>query len=429
MINILLVDDDPLILKLYQERLAQQGAHVTTAVDGVAAIRALRLSKPDVAVLDLMMPKFSGVDVLKFIRSTPELKTLPVVVLSNSYMNQLAAEAAALGVQKTLLKVRCSPAVLFQIINDILAGRTSTEVPSHLLAVPEQLPTAPSVSAILCPGGLQPSVPSAAQAATEFYTKARCSFLQSAPVTCASMRSLCQAFLSESKETEREMKLQNLYRKIHFIAATAGLAQCHQLAQMACAFEALLFELSNKPAAIGPSLSRTIAATVDFLALLFDCARETDTEAPLSVQALVVDDDTLSNRLVVSALQRAQLQARSADDPLVGLQWLKETHFDLVLMDIEMPGMDGFELCRRLRLLPGYKQTPVIYVTSHSDFDNRARSVLSGGDDLISKPIFPMELAVKAVTMLLKRKMTGGASYGASLSHSRPLTPPEPSGW
>jgi CheY-like chemotaxis protein len=312
-------------------------------------------------------------------------------------------------VQKALLKVRCSPTILFEIINDILAGRTSTEDPSHLLAVPERLPAAPSVSAIISLGSSQAPAPSDAQTATEFYTKARRSFLQSAPATCAAMRSLCQAFLFESKETEREMKLQNFYRKIHFIAATAGLAQCHHLAQMACAFEALLFELSSRPAAIGPSVSRTIASTVDCLALLFDCARETDVETPLSMQALVVDDDALSNRLVVSALQRAQLQARSADDPLVGLQWLKETHFDLVLLDIEMPGMDGFELCRRLRLLPGYKKTPVIYVTGHSDFDNRARSVLSGGDDLISKPIFPMELAVKAVTLLLKRKIAGGA--------------------
>jgi CheY-like chemotaxis protein len=283
MINILLVDDDPDILKLYQEMLAQQGAHVTTAADGMAAIQALRGSKPDVVVLDLMMPKFSGVDVLKFIRSTPELKTLPVVVLSNSYMNQLAAQAAALGMQKALFKVSCSPAILFEIINDILAGRTGTENSSHLLAVPERLPAAPSMSAIISPGSPQAPAPSEAQTATEFHTKARRSFLQSAPVTCTAMRSLCQAFLSEPKESEREMKLQNFYRKIHFIAATAGLAQCHHLAQMACAFEALLFELSSKPAAIGPSVSRTIAATVDCLALLFDRARETDAETPLSI--------------------------------------------------------------------------------------------------------------------------------------------------
>jgi CheY-like chemotaxis protein len=172
---------------------------------------------------------------------------------------------------------------------------------------------------------------------------------------------------------------------------------------MACAFEALLFELIGKPASTTPSVLRTIASTVDFLALLFDCARDTDSEVPLSAQALTVDDDPLSNRLIVAALKRAQLHARSTDDPMVGLQWLKETRYDLVLLDIEMPGMDGFELCRRLRTLPGYQKTPVIFVTSHSDFESRTKGIISGGDDLISKPVFPMELAVKAVAQLLKK--------------------------
>ena len=406
MINILLVDDDPRILELYQEGLSQQGDHVQTAADGMAAIQALRAVKPDVVVLDLMMPRFSGVDVLKFIRSEPNFKTLPVLVLSNSYMNQLAAEAAALGVQKALLKVRCSPSVLLGIINDILAGKSSSEDTSHLLAVPERSPAAPPSPARVDSTNREPPAPAPSEAQTaaaDFQAKARRGFLQNAPATCTAMRSLCQAFVTESKEAERDQRLQNLYRKVHFIAATAGLAECHHLAQMACAFEALLFELIGKPASVSPSVLRTIASTVDFLALLFDCARDADHEAPLSAQALVVDDDPLSNRLVIAALQRTQIQARSTDDPMVGLQWLKETRYDLVLLDIEMPGMDGFELCRRLRTLPGYQKTPVIFVTSHGDFESRARSKLSGGDDLISKPVFPMELAVKAVTQLLKK--------------------------
>jgi CheY-like chemotaxis protein len=408
--NILLVDDDPHVLELYQEGLSHEGARVVTAADGMAAIQALRNTKPDVVVLDLMMPRFTGVDVLKYVRSQPNLKTLPVVVLSNSYMNQLAAEATALGVQKALLKVRCSPSVLLGIINDLLAGKTSSEDESHLLAVPDQTPAAsPPPTRI---GSPAPETPAPAPgeaptvAATEFQTKARRSFLQGAPATCTAMRSLCQAFAAAAKDSERDQRLQDFYRKVHFIAATAGLAECHSLAQMASAFEALLFELISKPASVTPSVVRTIASTVDFLALLFDCARDADIEAPLSAQALVVDDDPLSNRLVVAALGRAQIRARSADDPLVGLQWLKETRYDLVLLDIEMPGMDGFELCRRLRTLPGYQKTPVIYVTSHSDFESRAKGILSGGNDLISKPVFPMELAVKAVALLLKRQMT-----------------------
>jgi DNA-binding response OmpR family regulator len=87
---------------------------------------------------------------------------------------------------------------------------------------------------------------------------------------------------------------------------------------------------------------------------------------------------------------------------------LEETRFDLVLLDIEMPGMNGFELCKRLRALPRHATTPVIFVSGHSDFANRAKGVLSGGDDLISKPVFPIELAVKAVIHLL----------GSHLKHS-----------
>ncbi|MCX6892373.1 MAG: response regulator, partial [Verrucomicrobia bacterium] len=101
---------------------------------------------------------------------------------------------------------------------------------------------------------------------------------------------------------------------------------------------------------------------------------------------------------------RAGLDARSTDDPKAALQWMQEKQYELVVLDVQMPGMNGFELCRRLRLLPGYLQTPVIYVTAYNDFENRAKSVLSGGDELISKPVFPMELAVKAITQLLKKQ-------------------------
>ncbi len=407
--DVLLVDDDPLLLQIYQEGLRQLGANVTTAGDGIAAIRALRGFKPDVMVLDLMMPKFSGVDVLKFVRSEETLKALPVVVLSNSYMNDLAAEAVEFGVQKALLKIRCSPAVLFETINDVLTANVGREDTSLLLAVPDRsLPAPPTPAELDRPVPAAPGPPSGpAQPTTaEFHAKARQSFLQNARETCTRLRTLCQAFSGAPDPAAREAHLQAFYRQVHFIAATAGLAKCHRLAQMASAFEALLFELSNRPAAASPSVLRTIASTVDFLALLFDCARDAELEAPLAAQALVVDDDPLNNRLVVSALQRAQIQSRSTEDPLVGLQWLQERHFDLVLLDVGMPGIDGFELCRRLRKLPGYEKTPVIYVTVHGDFDTRALSVLSGGDDLISKPVFPMDLAVKAVALLLKRQMS-----------------------
>jgi CheY-like chemotaxis protein len=407
------VDDDPLVLRLYQDGLSHEGAQVETAADGLAAVQSLRARRPDLVVLDLMMPRFTGVDVLKFIRGQPNLADLPVVVLSNSYMNELAGEAVALGVHKALLKVRCSPTVLTGIINHICSGKPSQEDPAHLLAVPKETNKAVSAAS---PPQSPPAPPSPTKTATppqirreaaasECRAKALSALLDNVSATRAALRSLCQAFANAPNPAARGLALQNLWRKLHFIAATAGLAECHQLAQMASAFEALLFELTDKPDAVTPSVLRTIVATVDFVGLLLDRARDSEADLPPSAPTLVVDDDPLSNRLIVAALRRAHLQARSVEDPLVALQWLQTERYDLVLLDVEMPGMNGFELCRKLRLLPGYEKTPVIYVTSHSDFATRANSILSGGGDLISKPVFPMELAVKALTHLLRNRL------------------------
>jgi CheY-like chemotaxis protein len=406
--TILLVDDDPLVLKIYQDGLRRLGAHVETASDGIAAIQALRAHKPDVVVLDLMMPRFSGVDVLKFIRSEAALKTLPVVILSNCYSNELAARGAEFEVQKALLKVRCSPSILLETINDVLTGKVSREDIPFLVAAPDESPPAREPAGRgeePVPAAPEPPPEAAQPSAAELHAKARHGFLQDARANCAALRSLLQAFTGAPSEAGRQERLRALYRKVHFIAAAAGLAECQYVAWMASAFEALLLALCDQPVALSPSALHTIASTVDLLALLMDRAGEANAEAPFAAQALVVDDDPLNNRLVLSALQRSQIQACSTEDPLLGLQWLQERHFDLVLLDISMPGMDGFELCRRLRKLPGYEKTPVIYVTVHGDFGTRAKGILSGGDDLIAKPVFPLELTVKALALLLKRQI------------------------
>ena len=83
-------------------------------------------------------------------------------------------------------------------------------------------------------------------------------------------------------------------------------------------------------------------------------------------------------------------------------RFLRENPFDLIFLDAEMPGLNGFELCGELRKLPTNKATPVIFVTSLTKFEVRAQSSLAGGNDLIAKPFLMMELAVKALTYLLK---------------------------
>jgi CheY-like chemotaxis protein len=202
------------------------------------------------------------------------------------------------------------------------------------------------------------------------------------------------------------MRLRDLYRKVHFITSMAGLADCPPVGQMASAFEALLFELMARPSLISASPLATSKAAVDFLGQLLESAPELTFSVRLRARVLVVDDDRLSSRLFVTSLQEAHLQARSTDDPDVALDWAGKEDFQLFLLDIEMPGMNGFELCKQLRAMPKYESTPVVYVTSHSDFQSRSEGMLSGGNDLIAKPVLAPELAVKAVMHLLRNQLS-----------------------
>lgn len=122
--KILLVDDDALVLELYRKKLAAGGFEVRTANDGLDAIKLLGSYTPDFVVLDLMMPKLSGVDVIKYMRGKPTLANVPVVVLTNSFMSDQARSVNSLGVTHAIVKGDCTPTKMLEIANQVLGGNT-----------------------------------------------------------------------------------------------------------------------------------------------------------------------------------------------------------------------------------------------------------------------------------------------------------------
>jgi CheY-like chemotaxis protein len=396
--RVLLVDDDPIIVRIYQNGLTRLGFEVTAAVNGLAAMQALRDSTPDVVVLDLMMPKFSGAEVLRFIRGRPETESVPVIILSNAYMDALAQDASRLGASRGLLKMKCTPASVAAVIKELLEGVPSETPADQLLAAPAEV-TPPPETAIIEPVTDESS---AAPPTVEPRQQARAELAKHTPAVTRSLRESHNALRQASDERQRKLRVEVFYRHIHFIVGVAGLAGYRPLAQMAAALEALTFGMLDRPAELSPSLDRTLSTALEFLLELLETPEEGSDTQPAEPKALVVDDDKLSHRLVVTALRNAHVQAKGTENPELALRWLKEQTYDLILLDVEMPGMDGLELCERLRGLPAYEKTPVIYVTIHSDFETRSKTLMSGGNDLIAKPIHPTELAVKAVMHLLK---------------------------
>jgi twitching motility two-component system response regulator PilH len=120
--TILYCEDDPIVRRVYKRRLEQAGFHILSAEDGLEALKYLNQFVPDLVVLDLMMPKFSGEEVLKFICHEPRLHETPLIILSTSSemgdeFNQISGRA-----DKYLVKYNCTPDQLLGTIQEIFAG-------------------------------------------------------------------------------------------------------------------------------------------------------------------------------------------------------------------------------------------------------------------------------------------------------------------
>ena len=226
-------------------------------------------------------------------------------------------------------------------------------------------------------------------------------FIKDAPAEVAKIRDHCLAYIKSAATPAGLQQLNNLYQRVHFLTARAGLAGCAKSALLASAFEALLFEVVFKPASVTASVLQTIAQAVDCLGRLFQNGDTGTAGLSLKARILIVDDDAVCNYTMVAALKRAHFEPVSVEDPTVAVQMVQTTHYDIVLLDINMPGMNGFELCEALRRMPQYRETPVIFITGNGDFQNRAQGILSGGNDLITKPTSPLELVLKTTMHLL----------------------------
>ena len=229
-------------------------------------------------------------------------------------------------------------------------------------------------------------------------------FVKAKPETMGALRKLLQDFTKATDEKLRLPHLLELYRRIHALTGSAGIAGFGSVAQMTAALEVLLKELYEKPKNINASTIRTVAHSIDFLAELFRCTETDSSQAP-PANILVVDDEILSRRAITYALEKANLKAVNLEDPQLALKMASETAFDLIFLDVMMPAMDGFELCQKIRNHSTNRSTPIIFVTSLTDFKSRAKSSLSGGNDLIAKPFMFIELTVKALTHVLRGRV------------------------
>lgn len=113
------------------------------------------------------------------------------------------------------------------------------------------------------------------------------------------------------------------------------------------------------------------------------------------IYILVVDDNQENLKVVSNFLNEKKYKIALAKDGENALKVLEDNKIDLILLDIMMPGMDGFEVCKILKEKPGTKDIPVIFLTARTETDDIVKGFQLGGVDYITKPFKKEELLVR----------------------------------
>ncbi len=126
--------------------------------------------------------------------------------------------------------------------------------------------------------------------------------------------------------------------------------------------------------------------------------------ADFGAKVLVVDDDAIVRRSLQAMLERGHYRVETVPDGFEALKALPVFLPDLVLLDILMPGMDGLETCRQIRLLPNCDLLPIIFLTADDRPETHVNAFQAKGDDFLRKPVSPAELTVRIRSLMrLKR--------------------------
>jgi len=119
------------------------------------------------------------------------------------------------------------------------------------------------------------------------------------------------------------------------------------------------------------------------------------------IDVLAIEDDKFVQKMIIKALQSSEISVRTANDGESGIKAASQQIPDIILLDVEMPGINGYETCDRLRNTEATQEVPIVFLSSHSSLRERMQGYEVGADDYLTKP-FEAENLLARVNILIK---------------------------
>lgn len=358
--RILLVDDDPFIISLYVSKLKRAGLEVEAVANGEDALRRLEAVRPDVVILDLNMPKLNGIEVLKQIRNTPTLESLPVLVLTNVCSESVMRETWEARPTRFLIKRETPPNM---VIDEVLALLKSAAPASGAAAAP------PAATAARSSGEPAPETPWRPEIMAKAGEALDARSTEGFRSALSEFRGLAEPFLQRCRQQ-----------------SSGSFA-----ALFADALDALVAELLGHPENATPSLLRAFEMSVERLQAMFDPAPVIPGRPLEPAIALVVASDDFLRDSIGKLLERVALRPIRAGREDVGLHLMRENAFRLAVVDAAAPE----QYLENIHALPAASQCPVILITSPEGY----RPAQKPGLERLAKPISPTDLLIKALLL------------------------------
>lgn len=114
---------------------------------------------------------------------------------------------------------------------------------------------------------------------------------------------------------------------------------------------------------------------------------------------LVIDDEMITRVTLAALLENPNFRVEMAEDGIEGIEMAKRINPDVILLDVMMPRMNGYDVCKRIRLDPQIGEVPIIMITALDDQDAKLNGLMAGADDFLSKPFDSLELKIRLHTL------------------------------
>jgi DNA-binding NtrC family response regulator len=348
-VNILIVDDEPGIRTTLAAILEEEGYNVVVAEDGYKGIEAAKKTKFKIAFIDLKMPGINGVETFKRIKKiSPD--TI-VFFMTAFFAEDLLKEAVRLGIQAILYK----PLDVDLILRVIKEDLTKTKI----LVVDDEFATRETLKGVLEDRGYKVATAEEGHTAIEMAKKTHYDIMF-IDVVMPGIDGL-QA-LEEIKKVDPKTKV---------IIMTG-----HDIEMLV-------------EKAISRGASTCIPKPIDDMDELLQLLRAVK-EDLVRTNILVVDDEFSTRETLKGVLEDKGYQVAAAEDGLTAMEMAKKTHFDVMFIDVVMPGIDGFKTLEEIKKID--PKTKLVMMTGHEVEDFIEKAISRGAFAYMNKPINMVEL-------------------------------------